>query len=189
MSEFGSIGTASPYKKLLTKGGLMKLYYAVLNTKIGKILVTRTDKGLNNLLFHQPTWGRFFEELKKNKRLDLVEAKSKFSKLGKQLNDYFSGKKIKFNEKLDLSGGTPFEQKVWKKMLKVPYGKTISYGKLAALAGNSRKARVVGNACGKNPVSIVVPCHRIIKSDGGLGGYGGGIELKKRLLKIEKSLV
>ena len=167
----------------------MKLYYAVLDTKIGKILVTRTDRGLNNLLFHQPTWGRFFEELKKNKRLELVEAKSKFSKLGKQLNGYFSGKKVKFNEKLDLSGGTPFEQKVWKKLLKVPYGKTISYGKLAAMAGNSRKARAVGNACGKNPVSIVVPCHRIIKSDGGLGGYGGGVELKKRLLKIEKSLV
>ena len=167
----------------------MKLYYAVLNTKIGKILVTRTDRGLNNLLFHQPTWGRFFEELKKNKRLELVEAKSKFSKLGKQLNDYFSGKKVKFNEKLDLSGGTPFEQKVWKKMLKVPYGKTISYRKLAAMAGSAKKARAVGNACGKNPVSIVVPCHRIIKSDGGLGGYGGGIELKKRLLKIEKSLV
>ena len=167
----------------------MELYYAVLNTRIGKILVTRTDRGLNNLLFHQPTWGRFFEELKKDKRLELVEAKSKFSKLEKQLNAYFSGKKVKFSEKLDLSGGTPFEQKVWKKMLKVPYGKTISYRKLAAMAGDSRKARAAGNACGKNPVSIVVPCHRIIKSDGGLGGYGGGIELKKRLLKIEKSLV
>lgn len=164
----------------------MKLNYAVLNTKIGKILVTRTDKGLNNLLFHQPTWGRFFEELKKNERLELVESKSKFSKLGKQLNAYFSGKKVNFNEKLDLSSGTFFEQKVWKKMLKIPYGKTISYGKLAVMAGDSTKARAVGNACGKNPVPIIVPCHRIIKSDGGLGGYGGGIELKKRLLKIEK---
>ena len=167
----------------------MKLYYAVLDTKIGKILVTKTDKGLNNLLFHQPTWGRFFEELKKNKRLELVEAKSRFSRLRKQLNDYFSGKKVKFSEKLDLSGGTLFEQKVWKKMLKIPYGKIISYGKLAAMSGDAGKARAVGNACGKNPVSIIVPCHRVIKSDGGLGGYGGGIELKKRLLKIEKSMV
>jgi len=167
----------------------MKLYYAVMDTKIGKLLVTRTDRGLNNLLFHQPTWGRFFEELKKDKKLRLVEAKSKFSKLEKQLNEYLSGKKVRFSEKLDLSAGTPFEQRVWKKLLTVPFGQTVSYKKLAAMSGSSKKARAVGNACGKNPVSIIVPCHRVIKSDGGLGGYGGGAELKKKLLKIEKRLI
>jgi methylated-DNA-[protein]-cysteine S-methyltransferase len=162
----------------------MKLFYTVLDTKIGRILVTRTDKGLSNLLFHQPTWGRFFEELKK-KDVVLVKSEAKFSGLKKQLNQYLSGKKIRFSEKLDLSSGTPFQQKVWKKMLKVPFGKTVSYKKLASMIGSPKKARAVGNACATNPVSLIVPCHRIIKSDGGLGGYGGGIELKKRLLKLE----
>jgi len=165
----------------------MKLYYAVLESKIGRILVTRTDKGLNNLLFHQPTWGKFFEELKKKKDVELVKSEAKFSSLRKQLNQYLSGKKAGFTEKLDLSSGTLFQQKVWKKMLEVPFGKTISYKKLAAMVGSPKKARAVGNACATNPVSIIVPCHRIIKSDGGLCGYGGGIELKKRLLKLEKS--
>jgi methylated-DNA-[protein]-cysteine S-methyltransferase len=165
----------------------MKLYYAVLESKIGRILVTRTDKGLNNLLFHQPTWGKFFEELKKKKNIELVRDENKFSKLKKELNQYLSGKKAGFTEKLDLSSGTLFQQKVWKKMLEVPFGKTISYKKLAAMVGSPKKARAVGNACATNPVSIIVPCHRTIKSDGGLGGYGGGIELKKRLLKLEKS--
>lgn len=166
----------------------MKLYYTVLDTKIGRILVTRADKGLNNLLFHQPTWGRFFEELKKKKDVELVKSEAKFSSLRKQLNQYLSGKKVRFSEKLDLSSGTFFQQRVWKKMLEVPFGKTISYKKLASMVGSPKKARAVGNACATNPVSIIVPCHRIIKSDGGLGGYGGGIELKKRLLKIEKSI-
>lgn len=163
----------------------MKLYYVVLESELGRILVTRTDKGLNNLLFHQPTWGKFFEELEERKDIELVKSESKFSNLKKQLKDYFSGKKVRFQEKLDLSSGSPFEQKVWKKMLQIPYGKTVSYKKLAQMAGNSKKARAVGNTCAKNPVSIVVPCHRVIKSDGGLGGYGGGVERKKRLLSIE----
>jgi len=114
----------------------MKLYYAVLDSKIGRILVTRTDKGLNNLLFHQPTWGKFFEELKKKKNIELVRDENKFSKLKKELNQYLSGKKVGFTEKLDLSSGTLFQQKVWKKMLEVPFGKTISYKKLAAMVGS-----------------------------------------------------
>jgi len=166
----------------------MKLYYTVLDTRIGRILVTRSDKGLNNLLFHQPTWGRFFEELKKKKDVELVKSEAKFSSLKKQLNSYLSGKKVRFTEKIDLNSGTPFQQRVWKKMIEVPFGKTISYKKLAAMVGSPEKARAVGNACATNPVSIIVPCHRIIKSDGGLSGYGGGIELKKRLLKLEKSI-
>jgi methylated-DNA-[protein]-cysteine S-methyltransferase len=165
----------------------MKLYYAVLETRLGRILVTRTDRGLNNLLFHQPTWGKFFEELEERKDLELARSESKFSSLKKQLKDYFSGKKVRFTEKLDLSPGSPFEQKVWKKMLQIPYGKTISYKKLAQMVGNSRKARAVGNACARNPLPIIVPCHRVIKSDGGLGGYGGGIERKRRLLDLESS--
>lgn len=165
----------------------MKLYYVVFETKLGRILVTRTDKGLNNLLFHQPTWGKFFEELEERKDFELVKSESKFSSLKKQLKDYFSGKKVKFNQKLDLSSGSTFEQKVWKKMLQIPYGKTVSYKKLAQMVGGSKKARAVGNACAGNPLPIIVPCHRIIKSDGGLGGYGGGIERKRRLLDLESS--
>jgi len=163
----------------------MKLYYTVFDSRLGRILVTRTDRGLNNLIFHLPIWGKVFEELNKRKDIELIKSESKFTNLKKQLKEYFSGKKIKFREKLDLSSGTPFQQKVWKNMMKIPYGKTVSYKKLAQMVGNSRKARAVGSACAKNPLPIIVPCHRIIRSDGGLGGYAGGIERKRRLLRIE----
>ncbi|MDH4222272.1 MAG: methylated-DNA--[protein]-cysteine S-methyltransferase [candidate division Zixibacteria bacterium] len=163
----------------------MKLYYAVLETKLGRMLATRTEKGLNNLLFHQPTWGKFFEELEERKDLELIKAEGKFATLRKQLKEYFTGKKVKFTDKLDLSSGSPFEQKVWRKMMQIPYGKTVSYKKLAQMAGEPEKARAVGNACAKNPLTIIVPCHRVIKSDGGLGGYAGGLERKKRLLNLE----
>ena len=106
-------------------------------------------------------------------------------KTGKQLQAYYSGKKIKFTCPLDLSGFGEFEVAVWKKTDSIPFGETRSYEWIARHLGRPKAARAVGNALGKNPVPVLIPCHRVIKKDGSLGGFGGGTAWKKYLLKLE----
>lgn len=102
-----------------------------------------------------------------------------------QLDEYFLGKRTAFDVKLDLSSGTPFQQTVWCALLDIPYGKTISYGQLARAIGKPSAYRAVANANGRNPISLIIPCHRVIASDGALGGYTGGTDIKRILLDIE----
>ena len=101
-----------------------------------------------------------------------------------QLDKYFKGQLVGFDFELDLQG-TDFQLKVWNELQKIPFGKTITYKELAQRIGNKKAIRAVGSANGKNPISIIVPCHRVIGSNGGLRGYGGGIEKKKWLLDFE----
>jgi O-6-methylguanine DNA methyltransferase len=105
--------------------------------------------------------------------------------LARELCRYFNGKKIKFRTKLDLSSGTAFQQKVWRALQTIPPGQTRSYSWIAKMIGKPRAVRAVGAACGANPVPILVPCHRAVRSDGGLGGFSAGLKWKKRLLEIE----
>lgn len=104
-----------------------------------------------------------------------------------QLDEYFDGKRTHFEFPLQLDG-TPFQQKVWGELLRIPYGATISYQELAKRVGNPKASRAVGNANGKNPVCIVVPCHRVVRANGDLGGYAYGIDMKKSLLAIENEI-
>lgn len=104
-----------------------------------------------------------------------------------QLNQYFNGGRQRFDLPLDLSQGTKFQQKVWHALAQIPYGETISYAKLAQNIGQPTAYRAAANANGKNPFSIVIPCHRVIASDGSLGGYTGGIDKKQLLLAIESN--
>lgn len=103
-----------------------------------------------------------------------------------QLNEYFDGRRSRFTVPINFKyGGTKFQQKVWNELWKIPYGQTISYKELAIRCGGANYSRAVANANGKNPVSIIVPCHRVISSDGTLGGYTGGLDKKSKLLTIE----
>lgn len=103
------------------------------------------------------------------------------------LEQYFSGCPTDFSEiTLDLNQGTAFQQRVWREACAIPYGSTTSYGRLAAQAGAPRAARAVGAAMGANPVILLVPCHRVLASDGSLGGYGPGLHWKKRFLALEQ---
>ena len=104
-----------------------------------------------------------------------------------QLDEYINGQRQVFDIPLDLSTGTPFQQTVWEALLKIPYGKTISYAKLANHIGQPTACRAVANANGKNPISLIIPCHRVIASNGSLGGYTGGSAIKQTLLDIEKA--
>lgn len=105
-----------------------------------------------------------------------------------KLAEYQTGKRTKFELPLDISIGTEFQQKVWQALLDIEYGQTISYAKLAQTIGQPNAYRAVANANGKNPITIIIPCHRVIASDGGLGGYTGGIDKKSILLSHEAYL-
>ena len=163
----------------------MRLYYTTFKSPIGEILVTRTDRGVNLVAFPKSRWQRFLVALKAEEDVDVKKDDQRFSSLKKQLKVYFSGKKVKFREPLDLTGGTAFQRRVWKAMLEIPSGQTRSYGWLAREVGGKNKARSVGTACGANPVPIIIPCHRVIRENGDLGGYGGGLSVKRKLLQIE----
>ena len=135
--------------------------------------------------FPKNTWKKFLLALDRDKNVELTKNANRFASLKRDLGDYFSGKKVNFKEKLDLTGGTDFQKKVWKAMLKIPFGETRSYGWLAQQAGGKNKARAAGAACGANPIPIIIPCHRVIKSDKTLGGFSSGLGNKKKLLAIE----
>lgn len=108
-----------------------------------------------------------------------------FGEAGEQLAAYFAGELKEFTLELRLHG-TPFQREVWRELTRIPYGETRTYGELADALGNPKASRAVGLANGRNPVGIVVPCHRVVGSDGNLTGYGGGLDRKRRLLDLER---
>ncbi|MEU3861077.1 methylated-DNA--[protein]-cysteine S-methyltransferase [Streptomyces sp. NPDC028722] len=108
-----------------------------------------------------------------------------FAEAREQLETYFAGESTGFTVRLGLHG-TPFQRSVWQQLARIPYGETRTYGELADLLGNPRASRAVGLANGRNPVGIIIPCHRVVGSDGSLTGYGGGLDRKRRLLDFER---
>ena len=102
-----------------------------------------------------------------------------------QLRRYLTGEPVNWQVRLELSSGSPFQRMVWKELQKIPYGQIVTYGQIAARLGKPGAMRAVGGANGANPVSIIIPCHRVIAANGGLGGYGGGLEVKRALLELE----
>jgi methylated-DNA-[protein]-cysteine S-methyltransferase len=146
---------------------------------LGAMIVAATDDGLAGLWFidqkHLPDHAGWRREPRHPLLAQAIE----------QLDDYFDGRRAAFELPLDLQGGTPFQQSVWRALLAIPRGRTISYGALGAQLGKPAAVRAVGAAVGRNPVSIVVPCHRVVGADGSLTGYAGGLERKRALLQLE----
>jgi O-6-methylguanine DNA methyltransferase len=119
-------------------------------------------------------------------RIDCRAAGVAPAQLAPQLRAYLAGQPVRFKFRLAARAGTPFQRKVWRVLLKIPRGQTRSYAWVARQIGRPKAVRAVANACGANPVPILVPCHRVIASDGSLGGFGGGLALKKKLLALER---
>lgn len=124
-----------------------------------------------------------------NVEFDVREGGATLDSFFSELSDYFDGSLTEFHTPLDLFAGTPFQQSVWRQLCRIPYGQTISYSELARRVGKPGAARAVGNANGRNPLPIVVPCHRVVAADGGLGGYTGGLDIKRFLLEVERCSV
>jgi methylated-DNA-[protein]-cysteine S-methyltransferase len=152
--------------------------YTDIASPVGKLLVAATDRGLCGIYFEQH---RHFKG-KDGWRRDPAHAVVR--EAVRQLEEYFAGKRDSFDVPLDLHG-TPFQQEVWQQLLRIPYGTTVSYGEHARAVGRPKAARAVGAAIGRNPVSIIVPCHRVVGSTGSLTDYAGGLERKRTLLELE----
>ena len=153
------------------------MYYCYFESPLGTLLLTGNEL-LESL--HFPL-GKTRVEPEK----DWICSKEKFRDALFQLEAYFKGELTRFDLELNVQG-TDFQKKVWQELLKIPYGETISYGELAKRIGNPNASRAVGMANGKNSISIIVPCHRVIGKNGSLTGFGGGLEAKKNLLAFEK---
>ncbi|MCB0419528.1 MAG: methylated-DNA--[protein]-cysteine S-methyltransferase [Bdellovibrionales bacterium] len=152
-------------------------------TPIGPLLITASDRGLQKVEFIS---GREFA--KEEKSITLQKKKARYlKKAKKQLDEYFLGKRKSFRLPLDLMG-TDFQLKAWKALQTIPYGQTVSYGEQAQRMHKKGAQRAVGGANNKNPISIIVPCHRVIGKSGDLVGYGGGLKVKKWLLEHEQAL-
>ena len=155
----------------------MNLSYTQIESPIGPLLLVGDDEGLHELWFVEgrrrkhpsPQW-------KKDAKF--------FAGAIQQLREYFAGQREDFDLPLVLNG-TPFQLSVWRNLQKIPYGKTVSYLDLAKRIGNPKAVRAVGLANGSNPIPIIVPCHRVIGSNGSLTGFGGGLPTKQKLLALE----
>ncbi len=144
-----------------------------------------TEKGLCEIRTRVQSRNSFLTYLKKSYREIPQEKPEKLKMVSRQLEEYFVGKRKIFTCKLDLDQGTGFQQKVWEALQSIPYGQTKSYAWIAEAIGQSKAVRAVGGANGKNPIPIIVPCHRVIRKDGNIGGYTGGLDKKRFLLDLE----
>jgi methylated-DNA-[protein]-cysteine S-methyltransferase len=164
----------------------MNLYLDTFkDKKVGILNIGITDKGLRFVSFGRYSGLAEILDHACNKKLVTAKNVSKTKPVIRQLKEYFQGKRTKFDIKLDLDYLPSFKRKVLKACAKIPYGKLATYGELAKKAGSPRAARAVGQAMATNPIAIVIPCHRVVGSDGGLTGYAAGIDTKKRLLAME----
>lgn len=160
-----------------------KIFYAEMESPMGTMWAALSKKGLIRL--NLPcSEKKFLKELSTQIKEDPEYRPSKLDTLSLWLEDYFKGKNSKYPESFDLRG-TDFQKKVWKAILKVPYGKLTSYGLLAKAIKKPKASRAVGNAVGQNPICIIIPCHRVVWNNGGIGGFGGGLNRKRFLLKVE----
>jgi len=157
----------------------MRFAYKLMESPVGKLKLVASDKGLVAILWKNdsPRRVRLGELIEDEKHPVLIEAE-------RQLREYFARKRKTFSIVLHMRR-TRFQRDVWEALLAIPFGETRSYGQLAKQLGNSRATRAVGAANGRNPISIIVPCHRVIGSSGKLTGFAGGLETKAHLLSLE----
>jgi methylated-DNA-[protein]-cysteine S-methyltransferase len=158
----------------------MRFAYKIFHSPVGKLKLVASDKGLLAVLWEddKPNRVRLGELAKKHSHPVLMEAE-------RQLGEYFEGKRRSFSLALDMRG-TPFQKNVWEALLAIPFGETRSYRDVARKLGNPEATRAVGGANARNPISIIVPCHRVIGSNGKLKGFAAGLETKARLLEFEQ---
>lgn len=156
----------------------MKQVYTEIESPVGRLLLAGEQGCLRALLFGDGPKGA-------TPRTDWYPDPIPFRHVIDQLDAYFHGELRDFSVNLEPEG-TPFQLRVWRELSRIPYGETISYGQLATRIGNPNASRAVGLANGSNPISIIVPCHRVIGSNGKLTGYGGGLPIKEKLLGLER---
>ena len=169
--------------------GLLDVAYTTLDSPVGPVMVAATARGLVRISFGEsfdPEW--FVHDLSARISPRVLEAPSYFDSVRKELAEYFEGRRTSFDLPLDWTLTHGFGRRVLRRTAEIPYGKVSTYRQVAAAAGSPRAFRAAGNALGANPIPIIVPCHRVLHTGGGLGGYGGGLEMKQYLLRLEGAI-
>jgi methylated-DNA-[protein]-cysteine S-methyltransferase len=185
------VKTDAPPDKETLQEHTMKFDPSIVQTSVasplGNIVIAATAKGLTGLWFAENQ--RYLPTATAGPAAWPEDADHPLLKqAGRQLGEYFAGQRRHFDLPLDLSCGTAFQQSVWQALLGIAQGEVISYGEVSRRIGNPTAVRAVGGAVGRNPVSIIVPCHRVMGTNGTLTGYGGGLERKTALLRLEGAL-
>jgi len=160
------------------------LYYDYFGSPMGRLWVAATPKGLCRVGFASSE-EEFLISLKEAIHGEPEEKRGFFKDLFKRFEKYFKGEPTSFSDLPLDPGGTDFQRAVWRAVAEIPYGETSTYGEVAAKVGHPRACRAAGSALKRNPLLIVVPCHRVVRSDGRLGGFSGGAEGRRRLLRLE----
>ncbi len=169
--------------------GLLDVAYRTVDSPLGPLLLAATDAGLVRVAFESLGFDAVLAVLAHRISSRLLHAPGRLDPVARELDEYFGGRRRSFDVPVDLRLAAGFRRTVLDHLPEVPFGAVASYGAVAALAGNPKAVRAVGTACATNPVPIVVPCHRVVRSDGALGGYLGGIDAKRTLLELEGASV
>ncbi len=183
--ERSAAEAASRVADRMAAEGLADVSYAAVDSPFGALLAATTPRGLVRLAFPEEGVDGVLERLALRISPRIVESKSPLDGVRRELEDYFSGSRQSFDLPLDWSLIGPFARRVLGVTSEIPYGGVLSYTQVAAEAGSPRGSRAAGNALGSNPIPIVIPCHRVLRGNGALGGYAGGLERKRWLLDLE----
>lgn len=165
--------------------GVLDLAYAEVESPLGRLLAVATPQGLVHLGYPNRPVDDQLEALAGRISPRIVEAPVELDAVRRQLDEYFAGRRRDFELDLDWQLSAGFARAVLERTAAIPFGETRTYGEMAAAAGSPRAFRAAGSALGSNSIPIVVPCHRVLRSGGGLGGYGGGLDVKRELLTLE----
>jgi methylated-DNA-[protein]-cysteine S-methyltransferase len=176
------------FREIAVGAGLVDVAYAFVESPIGDLFVARTRRGLVRVGFPTETQDDVLEELATMLSPRVLEAPAELDQARRELEEYFEGRRRHFDVPVDMSLTHGFTRKVLQATARIPFGSVSTYRDVARRAGNERAYRAAGNALGANPIPIVVPCHRVLHSGGGLGGYGGGLDLKRFLLRLEHAI-
>jgi methylated-DNA-[protein]-cysteine S-methyltransferase len=167
------------------RDGLLDVAYHTVDSPVGELLLAATDQGLVRVAFASQDHDAVLAELARAVSPRVLRAPRRLADASRQLDEYFAGRRTVFQLPLDLRLATGFRRAVLAHLPEIGYGRTESYAQVAAAAGNPKAVRAVGTACARNPLPLVVPCHRVIRSDGSYGEYAGGVAAKRTLLRME----
>jgi methylated-DNA-[protein]-cysteine S-methyltransferase len=168
--------------------GLLDIAYTEYDSPVGRLLLAATPRGLVRVTFPVEAPETVLEQLAEKVSPRILESPARLDEVRRELDRYFEGQLRDFEVPLDWQLTRGFYRKVLRATARIPYGRTRSYGQMAKSAGSPRAVRATGTALGSNPLPIIVPCHRVLRTGGALGGYGGGLDVKQALLELEGSL-
>jgi methylated-DNA-[protein]-cysteine S-methyltransferase len=167
------------------RAGVLDIGYRIVDSPLDPLLVAATERGLVRVAFANEDHDLVLQQLADRISPRILHAPDRLDDTARELDEYFAGRRREFDVPLDWSLSTGFRNTVLHHLPEIAYGRTATYATVAQLAGNPKAVRAVGRACATNPLPLVVPCHRVVRSDGGLGGYRGGVDAKRMLLAME----